>query len=351
MKLDEKTETYFSDSKSIKTTNTTKSTGSTFNASISFNNFISNNKHFFMKLGLEDLMNDPIFKLKNNEEAKPENWSDETQSFKESIKGSCINCNESFSGSFFKKYSYCKYCGSIICPKCTLKLPSKNNKQICNCCLKKFNMYEAQINFKSRFETVEIEIKEASQSAESVGIRLSESSHEIERIKALIEESKRSHKDELSKFESNKIQLKKQKKNCDSDCIELTSKINALIEEFKKEDDEFHSIESNYKQILSDREDMYKEFIASQDKLNKLNRENQELSVNLQGYSSQISKRIIIDFTKDADDLFGEPLSDDESQRRKINESSSSTLISHNTSDKGIKGVIKRLGSKFLRDY
>lgn len=352
MNYEERAETYFSETKSIKTTNSTKSTQSQFNASLSFNEFINNNRHFFAKLGLENLMNDPIFKLKDNEEIKPEGWCDLTNSFKEDFTNSCNNCKELPSNLTYSKYTYCRFCGSVICDNCKATMSTRRGKQACECCERKFKFIDSQSNFKCKFEKIEIDIKEASRSAESIGIQLSESTNEIEKLRTTILNLKLHHKDDLSKIDSQKQQVQQNQINCENDCIELSDKKNVLIESFKQIDDEFNQLDNEYKTLNLEREKVYKDFITSQDKLNRLNRENQELTVQLNSYNSQINKRIIIDFTKEASDIFAAPLSDDEQEDRKkysqsMMEPSRSEASWHPTN---LKGALKKYGSRLLNN-
>lgn len=338
---EERVEQTLYDNKSILTTNTSKSTEMTN----SFNNFINNNKQYFTKLGIEEFLNDPIFKLKDDEEAKPEDWDDVTNTPKTSLRISCTLCNESGGSSLFqfKKNSYCKFCGSTVCYKCVNKANTKNGKLICGTCEKKFKVYYAQIKFKDQFESIEHQIKEASQNAESIGLKLSESSHEIEMTKQKIEDEKRQFKHEIERLQIEQDSLKKNQDDCDNDCITISNKINTLIEEFKKIDKEYVEADGEYKKILQERENMYKEFISKQDKLNRLNKENQELSLNMQNYDAQINKRIVIDFTKDAEVIFLEPVRYEEENKQL----KGSTVSSYSTRS-SISNFFRRIGSSLM---
>lgn len=319
------------DNESIITNNTSKSTEFSSN---SFNNFVNNNKNFFIKLGLEEFINDPIFKLKSNEEAKPEIWNYEQDKINKDLITSCFECNDSV-----KTTHYCKYCGTMICSKCKPKQALRENKLICSSCIKKFEIYEIQMTFKQKFENIENEIKELSQSAETIGLKLSESTHEVDEIKQQVSNNQLEYKIRENNLIKEKESIKAKIALCDTECISVSNKINSLIEDFKIKDEEFNLLDNEYKSILNEREEMYKQYILKQDKLNRLSKDNQELSLNLQNYENQINKRIVIDFSSPhIETLYLESVNKQET----INDKSSVISL------KSTKSILKRLGTSLL---
>jgi DNA repair exonuclease SbcCD ATPase subunit len=223
----------------------------------------------------------------------------------------CPDCkNEIQSSSFFsfKKSDYCKYCGFTICANCINKSSIRNGKLICHTCDKKFKNCEIQMDFKSKFEKLELEIKEASQLSESTSLKYSLTSNEIENLKYELNELENDNENDSNKINIELSKLIKQREECDVECMEVSNSINYLIEEYKKVDKEYNEIEEERKRIIKEREELYKEFICKQDTLNKLNRENHELHTNLENYTSQINKRIVIDTHKELKIIFLEPL-------------------------------------------
>lgn len=223
----------------------------------------------------------------------------------------CADCNQETQPSTFfslKKQNYCKYCSFSICADCIIKVNTRNNKVICSKCYKKFKSCEMQMEFKSKFEKLELEIKEASQLSESTSLKYSLSTNDIENIKQELNEIRSDYNYEISKIEKELASMMKQKENCDSDCLEINSDINLLIEKYKAIDKEFNETELQKKKLHEERESLYKEFITKQDKLNKLNKENQELNNDLENYACQINKRIVIDLNKEMKVVFVEPV-------------------------------------------
>ena len=114
------------------------------------------------------------------------------------------------------------------------------------------------------------------------------------------------------------------------------------MEEYKKVDNEFNDITNKYKKTNSERESMYKEYIISQDKLNKLNKENQELSFNLQNYEKQINKRIVIDFNKNYETLYLEKIEDEEDS------SYNNSIVSYDNNTNLFKSLFNKIKNKFV---
>ena len=303
--------------------------------SMTLNSFINNNQHIFNKFGLEEFLKDPIFHLREDDEAKPNDTyfnEEKSISTKESNKISfgnvnsigCLECNKAITtttlNSIFKKHNYCKFCGCSVCSNCISSLKQRNKKLICSICSKKFAIYDIQQDFKTKFQTVEFEIKEASQLSESTSLKYSESCNEIETLKEELSEIKNEQVKEKQKIKGTLDMYKRKKEECDNECLKISSTINGLIEEFQRIDASFSKIDNEKKEILSERETYYKEYILKQDKLNKLNKENQDLSLSLESYNDQINKRIVIDTSKDLKIIFIEPVNvENKTNKKKSN--------------------------------
>lgn len=314
----------------------------------SFDKFINNNIHFFSKIGLDEFLNDPIFKLNENEEVLPVEYN------KKNIKDlsvediTCICCNFQIDlkTSIFNKKTntYCRYCGLPICNICYSKLNKnsslinntiqnnensklidiKNNKIICKICLIKFDIFYEQIKFKNEFENIELEIKNSAYNTEIIGLKLSESLSDIDKYNNKLEELEHDNNLNKKNIKNNIDMHLKEKDNCNLQCSDINKEIDALINTYKNIDNEYNIIFNVHKNINIERDNMYKDFIFLQDKLNKLNKENQELSFEIQNQDKQINKRIVIDYNKDYKVIYLEKI------KKNIKNNNDTMFISNN---------------------
>jgi hypothetical protein len=294
----------------------------------------------FQKLGLEEFLSDPIFNVnknlnlsKNDSIIKSKDEINESRiiiqesvmnrgkfsvldkgiiNFGNNLIDICVNCdkeinNESFS-FFSKKLEICFYCKKHLCENCLKIVQKRSDNFICNICDKKFKLYDNYKDFLTEYEKIEMEIKESSQETETYTLKYSESCNDLESIKEELNLTKKTFEENSTLIKNNINELTLKKNESDILSQKTSAEINSLIEELKILENTSKELNQVKESLLIKREEVYKDHIKKQDYLNKLNKENQELNINISLYDEEISKRIVIDINKSLKILYLEPI-------------------------------------------
>jgi hypothetical protein len=241
--------------------------------------FMKMNKELFEKLGFKDISSDPIFNLEVEVDPK---------------KGvnNCEICKKEIS-RFFSKNKSCKFCGYILCDKCSTlkrKIPKSNSEKtsiICTNCDNKFINYELHNNFKENLTQKEFEIKELNQKLEKLSLIYSDQLDTINKLNESIMKRKRENE---TKEDILTTEIKLLKNRTEEICVQSeksTLKINEsqnilkVLEEKKKLKDQ------EYNDIQKDREEITFEFERRQSYMNEVLTKINGLSISIKNHQQQ----------------------------------------------------------------
>lgn len=185
-------------------------------------------------------------------------------------------------------YLYSKFCGCVLCDKCSNLRRSLNENKVCIClvCENKFINYQMHNEFKEKIINKEFEIKEYNQKLEKVSLIHSEQIDEIAKLNELINKTKKESEIKKDNMTNETENLKKRASDV-CDLSETTStKINEAIGILKGLDEKKKIKEKEFRKIQNDREDITNEYQNRQNYLNDTHNKINQISMSIHNAES-----------------------------------------------------------------